>query len=66
MTRREQELLANNDRLAERCRGWFAGRGVFAVNLTGSPGAGKTALLERTLREAGRRPPIAVIEGGPL
>ncbi len=59
----EREVLAKNDRLAERNRGWLAGRGIFALNLMSSPGAGKTTLLERTLRDLGGRLPISVIEG---
>jgi hydrogenase nickel incorporation protein HypB len=57
----EIDLLAKNRLLAERNRGWLAGRGVVALNLVSSPGAGKTTLLERTIRELGR--PIVVIEG---
>lgn len=57
----EADLLAKNRLLAERNRGWLAGRGVVALNLVSSPGAGKTTLLERTIRELGR--PITVIEG---
>lgn len=56
-------MLAKNDRLAERNRGWLAGRGIFALNLMSSPGAGKTTLLERTLRDLAGRLPISVIEG---
>jgi hydrogenase nickel incorporation protein HypB len=61
--RLEQDVLAKNNRLAERCRGWFAGRGVLALNLVSSPGAGKTTLLERTLTDLGQELSIAVIEG---
>ena len=61
--RLEQDVLAKNNLLAERNRGWFAGRGVLALNLMSSPGAGKTTLLERTIRELGGELPIAVIEG---
>ncbi|HJW69970.1 MAG TPA: hydrogenase accessory protein HypB, partial [Candidatus Binatia bacterium] len=43
--RLEQEVLAKNDRLAERNRSWLAERGVVALNLMSSPGAGKTTLL---------------------
>ena len=51
----EQDVLAKNQLLAERNRGWFAGREVFAVNLMSSPGSGKTSILERTIRDlAGR------------
>ena len=59
----EQEVLAKNDRLAERNRGWLAGRGILALNLVSSPGAGKTTLLERTIRELGETVPISVVEG---
>jgi len=55
------EVMGKNRMLAERNRGWFAGREVLAVNLMSSPGAGKTTLLERTLREFGG--PQAVLEG---
>jgi hydrogenase nickel incorporation protein HypB len=61
--RLEQQILAKNDRLAERNRGWFAGRNILAVNLVSSPGAGKTTLLERTIRDLGRELHLAVIEG---
>jgi hydrogenase nickel incorporation protein HypB len=56
-------VLAANDRLAERNRGWLAGRGALAINLLGAPGAGKTALLERTAVSLAAEAPLAVIEG---
>ena len=59
----EHELLAKNRLLAERNRGWFAGRGVLALNLISAPGAGKTTLLERTIRDLGHQVAISVIEG---
>jgi hydrogenase nickel incorporation protein HypB len=59
----EQEILARNNRLAERNRGWFAGRNILALNLVSSPGAGKTTLLERTIRDLGKELPLSVIEG---
>jgi hydrogenase nickel incorporation protein HypB len=59
----EQNILAKNQLLAERNRGWFAGRDVFAVNLMSSPGAGKTSILERTIRDLGGKIPISVLEG---
>jgi hydrogenase nickel incorporation protein HypB len=61
--RLEQEILAKNNRLAERNRGWLAGRNILALNLVSSPGAGKTTLLERTIRDLGGEFPIHVIEG---
>jgi hydrogenase nickel incorporation protein HypB len=59
----EQQILAKNNLLAERNRGWFAGRGILALNLMSSPGAGKTTLLERTIRDLGGVLEIGVIEG---
>lgn len=42
--------IAANDRTARRNREQFREHGVVAVRLLGSPGAGKTALLEATVR----------------
>lgn len=58
-----ERLLAANAATAEHNRTHFAKQGVFAINLMGAPGAGKTSLLETTIaswRGSGR---IAVIEG---
>lgn len=43
-------VLKKNDELARDLRERFSAAGVFVVNLVSSPGAGKTALLERTLK----------------
>jgi hydrogenase nickel incorporation protein HypB len=59
----EQQILAKNNLLAERNRGWFAGRGILALNMMSSPGAGKTTLLERTILDLGSSLAIGVIEG---
>jgi hydrogenase nickel incorporation protein HypB len=59
----EERILAKNDALAERNRRALAERGIVAVNLMSSPGAGKTSLLERTLRDDRVGRPISVIEG---
>ncbi len=56
-------LLAKNDRIAERNRGFFIGRDMLALNLVSSPGSGKTTLLERTLDEFGKQQRCAVIVG---
>jgi hydrogenase nickel incorporation protein HypB len=50
-----EKILAGNDRAARHNREHFAARGVLAVNLMGSPGAGKTAVLEATARAAAGR-----------
>ena len=60
-------LLHENDHTAEHNRQHFDQHGVLAVNLMSSPGAGKTALLEATIKLLGEAPEggwrIAVIEG---
>jgi hydrogenase nickel incorporation protein HypB len=51
-----ETILAANDRTAAHNREHFRARGVVAINLMGSPGAGKTAVLEATAhRLAGRK-----------
>jgi hydrogenase nickel incorporation protein HypB len=44
-------ILAGNERTAAHNRDHFRKAGVIAVNLMGSPGAGKTAVLEGTARQ---------------
>jgi hydrogenase nickel incorporation protein HypB len=58
-----QDLLAANDQVAAHNREHFDLHGVLAINLMSSPGAGKTALLEATIKALGGRYRIAVIEG---
>jgi hydrogenase nickel incorporation protein HypB len=59
----ETAVLGQNQALAERNRGWLAGRGVLAINLMSSPGAGKTTLLERCIRDLQGTVAISVVEG---
>jgi hydrogenase nickel incorporation protein HypB len=59
----EAAVLERNDRLAERNRGWLAGREILALNLVSSPGAGKTTLLERTIRDLAGELSLSVVEG---
>jgi hydrogenase nickel incorporation protein HypB len=56
-------ILEANDRIAEENRKRFDDAGVFVINLMGAPGAGKTSLLERTIRELKPHLNIGVIEG---
>ncbi|HEY3626320.1 MAG TPA: hydrogenase nickel incorporation protein HypB [Terracidiphilus sp.] len=46
-----QGILKKNDELARGLRSRFETAGVLVLNLVSSPGTGKTAFLERTLRE---------------
>ena len=50
-----QKVLKQNDVVARELRRTFNEAGVFVVSLVSSPGTGKTALLERTLRELVQR-----------
>ena len=59
----EQDLLAKNDLLAARNRGWLEGRSIRALNVMSSPGAGKTTLLVRTFRNWAAGCRHGVIEG---
>ena len=56
-------LLQHNDRQAEANRARLDGQGVLTINLMSSPGSGKTALLEATIRKLNGSLRIAVIEG---
>ena len=52
-----------NELIAEDNKKLLDKHGVFAVNLMGSPGCGKTSLLEASLTELTKDWSIAVIEG---
>jgi len=58
-----ERLLAGNDRTAEHNRAHLREHGVVAVNLMGSPGAGKTAILEATARRLVGSRRLAAITG---
>ncbi|MEI7866922.1 MAG: hydrogenase nickel incorporation protein HypB [Candidatus Methylumidiphilus sp.] len=56
-------LLLHNDQQADLNRARFDRHGVLTINLMSSPGSGKTALLEATIRKLGGSLRMAVIEG---
>jgi len=56
-------LLSQNDHAAAHNREHLDRAGVLCVNLMSSPGAGKTALLEKTIRALSGEVRIGVIEG---
>ena len=58
-----ERMLASNDRTAAHNREHFRDHGVVAINLMGSPGAGKTAVLEATARALGREARLGVLAG---
>jgi hydrogenase nickel incorporation protein HypB len=58
-----ENLLSENDRVAEANAKILADAGVRAVNLMSAPGAGKTTLLRKTLERLGGETRIGVLEG---
>lgn len=56
-------VLAKNDAIASDLQKLFKEKGIFVFNLLGSPGAGKTSLLEATLQGLVKDYRVAVIEG---
>jgi hydrogenase nickel incorporation protein HypB len=58
----DAELLGAHSESARHNREHFISRKLFAINLMGTPGAGKTALLEATIRNW-RKSSLAVVEG---
>ncbi len=59
----EQDILMQNNMIAERVRGFLMAKNIFALNLVSSPGSGKTSLLERTLKDLKNELKFYVIEG---
>ncbi|MCC2615586.1 hydrogenase nickel incorporation protein HypB [Aestuariibacter halophilus] len=60
----EHALLAGNDAIAADNRAHFDAHRSVCINLMGTPGAGKTALLEALLRRGSlNKRPLAVLEG---
>jgi len=58
-----RNILEANSNIAGDLRTLFAHRGILALNLISSPGAGKTSLLECTLKTLQSEFRMAVIEG---
>ena len=58
-----KDILSANEQIAERNRQLLDSKGVFAVNLMSSPGAGKTSLILETIKRLKGKTRIGVIEG---
>lgn len=58
-----EKILSANDRIAAENRSIFDNAGVKAFNLMASPGAGKTSLIEQTLKHLSPVMNLAVIDG---
>ena len=59
----QHSILADNDREAQHNREHLRAHGVLAINLMGSPGSGKTALLEATAKARASGRGLAAISG---
>ena len=59
----QKRILGRNDLVAKHNREHFYQHGVLALNLMGSPGSGKTALLEATARLSGGRLRFGAVSG---
>ena len=58
-----ERILASNERAARHNREHFHEHHVSVINLMGSPGAGKTAVLEATARMYGPSKKLGVLVG---
>ena len=56
-------ILEANDRLAAENRKIFKDLGVYVINLMSGPGAGKTSILEQTIKGVSGKIKLGVIEG---
>jgi len=67
MTGTQPQLAGNvsnsNERIEKENRKIFDAHGVFAINLMGSPGSGRTQLILRTVQGLSREIRIGVVEG---
>ena len=59
----KQKVLKRHEEVAQQLRERFDKAGLLAVNIMGSPGCGKTALLEVTAKELAGRFRTLVLEG---
>jgi hydrogenase nickel incorporation protein HypB len=59
----ERKVLNENARVAAELRARFAQHNVLCLNLIGSPGSGKTSLLERTLESFAPEERVALLTG---
>jgi hydrogenase nickel incorporation protein HypB len=58
-----ENILKANDAIALENAKLFEERGLFAINMMGSPGSGKTTVLEMTVKMLEGKRNVAVIEG---
>lgn len=59
----EKKVVTQNDRIASSNRKAFAKMGSFVINMVGSPGSGKTSLIEQTVTQLQDEVGVLVITG---
>jgi len=58
-----ENIMNANEQLAVKNRKRLDEAGIFAINMMASPGAGKTTLIEQTLKQISNHLNVAVIDG---
>jgi hydrogenase nickel incorporation protein HypB len=58
-----ENILSANDQLAQENRSRLEAAGVYTLNLMASPGAGKTSLIEHTIKQLNEKMRLAVVDG---
>ena len=58
-----ENILSANDRLAEENRTRLDNTSLYAINLMASPGAGKTSLIEHTIKRLTGKLRLVVVDG---
>ncbi len=58
-----EKILSANDQIAASNREYLVEKSVYGINLMASPGAGKTTLIEHTIRALKGKLEVAVVDG---
>jgi hydrogenase nickel incorporation protein HypB len=58
-----EKILSANDKLAQENLARLDAAGIFAINIMASPGAGKTSLIEQTVRALAGKYRVGMING---
>jgi hydrogenase nickel incorporation protein HypB len=58
-----ENIMNANDQLATKNRARLDEAGIFSINIMASPGAGKTSLIEQTLKRLPKNIKVTVVDG---
>ncbi|WBW95811.1 hydrogenase nickel incorporation protein HypB [Oceanirhabdus sp. W0125-5] len=59
----KKNILGTNNEIAKKNRELLKEKGIFTINMLGSPGAGKTSVLEKIIKSLKKELNMCVIEG---